>query len=442
MTMTQASDILGRDLQAAESLLRRAGYEPFANVTSVGPTDGDRGLFVRFNAQGEEYVFTLSGPAGRIEDLIMRGHERVAPHLARLDASLIASAAGEEPPAPSFQGREVDPRQRRRNDRLSLHQHTFSIQRRPDGLWTACVCIPVPGGPLYLCATADEHAVAQALQSELSAVSGGRVWANQQSFQAACGAVASARAEDRLGSALRNMVRDPGVQAIFASVVPMVPFVGPPASLAFQGAKLAMDLQDKAEKGDPKARAAVAKIVVSAKKGDVNAKRAMSALQAAKLAKKAGKKEQEAILLRAQNEDLRAQNRILQEKLDACAKEAEQKWSDSPKEAAEDFLDQWGGSEEYVGLDLVKSAGDVIGELVESSGNAGRRLASPLISHYFRERIPAGPVVHRDGSPEVGALYHRPMREASEVALRRDYLRGQAIMTYGPERTTRFLSRS
>ena len=70
------------------------------------------------------------------------------------------------------------------------------------------------------------------------------------------------------------------------------------------------------------------------------------------------------------------------------------------------------------------------------AAGVNRAVARPIISHYFRERVPAGPVVHR-AEPEVGALYHRPMREASEVALRRDYLRGQAIVTHGSPQGTR-----
>ena len=433
MTMQSAAEILSADLLASENLLRCMGYRPFAQLLGTGPTEGGRGIFVRFNAHGEEYVLTLSGNPANIEGLVNAMHARVSPHLQRLTpliCSPTASSGDDEAPGTlSFHGRESDPRPRRNEDRRAFHEHTFSIQRRPDGLWTACVAIPTPGGPLYLCATADEHAVAQALHGELSAVSGGRSWVGSDSYHAACGQVAQARVEDRLGAALRNMVRDPGVQAIFATAVPMVPFVGPPAALAFQGAKLAMELTDKAEKGDPRARQAVSKIVVEARKGDPNAKRALDAMKVAKQARKLNKREQELLLLRAENEDLKA-------KLKAAEAAASAKWEESPKEAAEDFLDQWGGSEEYIGLDTIHATGEVLGQHAIAAG-VSRQLARPVLAHYFRERIDAGPVEHR-GTPEVGAFYHRPMREASDVALRRDYLRGQAIMTYGPTQVRRY----
>lgn len=432
MTMQQAADNLGSDVSAIENLLRCSGYSPMARLMGTGVVGGGNGIFLRFNANGEEYVFTVTGNPLAIESILDAAHRRVAPHLARLTPLVCtpdgATASGDDD---TFIGREMDPRPRRNEDRAALHQHTLSIQRRPDGLWTACVAIPVQGGPLYLCATADEHAVAQALQGELAAVSGGRSWVGSDHFRSTAGFIAEARVFDRLGASLRNMVKDPGVQAVFSSVVPMVPFVGPAASLAFQGTKLAMELEDKASKGDPKAQQAVVKIATQAKQGDPKAKRALDALKLAKQLKKADKKDQQILLLQAERDDLAV-------KLKAAQDAASAKWVEAPKDAAEDFVDQWGGSEEYIGMDVVHGCGEVIGKHAGELG-ASRQLARPLIARYFRERVPVGPVNHAN-QPEVGALYHRPMREASDVAIRRDYLRGDALLRSGIPTQRRYLS--
>lgn len=433
MTLQQAAENLGSDVSAAENLLRCAGYPPLATLLGTGVVGEGTGIFLRFNALGEEYVFTVTGNPTMIERVLNATHNRLSPHLARLTPIVCppggGTAAGED--HDTFIGREMDPRPRRNEDRSALHQHTLSIQRRPDGLWTACVAIPVQGGPLYLCATADEHAIAQALHGELAAVSGNRSWVGSDAYRSTAGQIAEARVFDRLGAALRNMVKDPGVQAVFSSVVPMVPFVGPPASLAFQGTKLAMELEEKASKGDPKARQAVVRIATQAKQGDVKAKRALDALKLAKRLKKADKREQQIILLQAERDDLAA-------KLKACQEAASAKWEETPKEAAEEFIDQWGGSEEYVGVDLIHGVGEVIGKTAGELG-ASRQLARPMIAHYFRERVPVGPVSHSN-QPEVGALYHRPMREASDVAIRRDYLRGEALLRSGIPTQRRYLS--
>lgn len=459
MTLQSAAAILNSDLQALQARAVQSGWPMRATVLGTGlsgPRGRATGVYVRLRtADGEEYVFTVTGNQTRIEEAISNGHEVATRALARESwptpsgemlfgpapeatsegayRSLarprgagyftprlgVQDARHEGSPEVGFDSQESNPRNRRREERSLLHRHTFSIQRRPDGLWTACVCIPTDGGPVYLCATADEHAVAQALQNELAIVSGGRSWVGSDEYRAACGQTAEARAEDRLGGAVRSFVNDPGAQALF-SAMPVVPVVGPIASLAFHGTRAAVQAVDAARAGDPKARAGIARISAAAKRGDRRAIAAFNALKQAK-ALRDGKADPKSVEQLRRIAALEAENRNLTEKLKAM----EAKWGETPLEATDEFLDQWGGSDDFVGPDIVQAAGNVVGAYAEEIG-VGRDLARPMVARYFRNRLPVGPVRH-ECSPEVAGLYHRPMRESSTASLRKDYLRGSAL---------------
>lgn len=453
MTLASAASDLCSDLSMLQARLIMEGYPVRARILNCGTSGrpGGRhaqGVFVRFDANGEEYVFTVTGPTAGIERYLAMSHENLQRMLARhwparpeVEDALHdlgdrlrggdTTASGALWMGPShdktvdmdviagYDEQEVSPRHRRAADRSLLHRHTFSIQRRPDGLWTACVCIPTPQGDVHLCATADEHAVAQALQGELTDVSGGRIWAGHPAFRQACEKVGEERAMDRLGSALRSMVRDPGVQSVFSSIVPFVPVVGPPAALAFEGAKMAVNITDKLQKGDPETTQKVRQVVTKAKQGD---QKSIKFLKMLKLGQEYAKQnpvkpDPKIAILEAENKELRL-------KLAAC----EAKWKEKPEEAADDYTDLFGGGDEFVGPDIIQAAGNVIGAYAaEASGDPN--LAKPMISRYYQERLPMGDVKRRDGSPEVGALYHRPMRESSDASLRRDYLRGTSLQS-------------
>lgn len=446
MSLQTAAETLLTDLRSLQARAIEAGWPVRARILSTG-VSGRRdhrdkrnggavgtGIFARFNADGEDYVFTITGNAPGIERLIQRSHDAASAALARHwpqhEAVVVPVDLETDDHGPvtlsGYDEQEADPRPRRRRERDITHRHTFSIQRRPDGLWSACVCVPTPGGPLYLCATADEHAVAQALQTELSVTRNPSI-ASGLDFRAACGAVAEARAMDRVGSALKQMTRDPGVQSIFQNIVPMIPFVGPPAALAFQGARAAIAITDKVNAGDPKATAAVKAVADRAKKGDKRAERAIMALREAQILKETER-------LTVENKRLISDNDMLRLKIAAM----EKKWEDKPLDAADDFVDMWGGSDEFVGPDIVQAAGNLIGAAVEASG-AGQ-LARPIVASYYAKRMPVGGNIRRDSSPEVGALYHRPMRESSTASARKDYLRGTALQTQGFAQGRHFLA--
>ena len=433
MTLDSAAQDLCSDLNMLQARMLMEGWPVRARILNCGTTGapgrGPTGIFSRFDCNGEQYVFTVTGPARSLEAYLGSAHENLQRLLARhwpareavesdLRGLMQQWQQGEAQTTAGYDEQEIDPRRRRRHERGIMHQHTFSVQRRPDGVWTACVCIPTTQGPIHLCATADEHAIAQALHSELSEATSGRDWTRSEHFRSACGAVAEDRVLDRLGAAMRSMVRDPGVQSVFSSIVPFVPVVGPPAALAFEGAKMAMSINDKLQQGDPGTTAKVRQVAQQAKAGDPKAKIAIKALMFARDAAKdqALKTKDERIL------KLEAENKELQMKLATC----EKKWKESPLDAADDFVDMFGGGDDYVGPDMVKAAGVVMGKQVEeASGNP--ILARPLVASYYTERLPEGDRQKRNGSPEVGALYHRPMREASSASLRQAYLRGDAL---------------
>lgn len=472
MTLESAAATLNTDLQALHARAREGGWP--ARVTPLGtglsgPRGRATGIYVRLSADGEEYVFTMTGNAAGIERYITQAHQVVERALSgegplgryMRDTGPGTSAEGmvarvrgaeyfaerrsaeqirhEGSPEVGYDSQELNPRNRRTGERGMLHRHTFSIQRRPDGLWTACVCIPTNAGPLYLCATADEHAVAQALQSELAMVSGGRSWTGEDAYRIACGQVAEARATDRLGGAVRSFFNDPGAAAVFQHAVPMIPFVGPVASLAFQGTRAALQTVDKARQRTPEGaavRQGIARISEAAKGGDRRAIAAFNALKRAKAIRegKAPMPPTPDPRMLAEHEALRQENAGLRAKLAEC----EAKWEEKPLEAADEFLDGWGGSDDFVGPDVVQAAGQVVGAYADEIG-VGRDLARPMVARYFRERLPVGPLNH-DCSPEVGRLYHRPMRESSEASLRKDYLRGTGLQTAGFPMGRRYLS--
>lgn len=466
MTLESAAATLNTDLQALQARISSGGWPlrvTFLGTGLSGPRGRATGLYTRLQtADGEEYVFTVTGPATGIERYIGQQHEVLTRALAgdgplarwmgEMDSGgrgarsavegTVARVRGGEyfaarrsiqqirhegSPEVGLDSQESNPRPRRVEERGRLHRHTFSIQRRPDGLWTACVCIPTNVGPIYLCATADEHAVAQALQGELAAVSGGRSWAGDEGFIAACGQIAEARATDRLGGAVRSFFNDPGAAAIFQHAVPFIPVVGPAASLAFQGTRAALATVDTArqrtEEG-AKARAGIARISNAAKRGDRRAIAAFNALKQAK-AIRDGKLPMPKPGDDAAINALKAENAALRQKLDASS----QKWDETPLEAADEILDGWGGSDDFLGPDLVQGAGSVVGGYADSIG-VGRDLARPMVARYFHARLPSGPVRH-ECTPEVSGLYHRPMRESSEASLRKDYLRGTGLQTAG-----------
>jgi len=478
MGLHHAASLLQSDLAALQTRMSGAGVPIRARMSSVGvcappgahtPT----GIFVRYNADGEDYVFTLTGNAHRIGQIVRRAHAILRDALARdwsqgrprvvlawpdgsggasheedhdehdesaHTADVIHTADVPPPVSAGYDEQERNPGPRRDMERGLLHQHTFSIQRRPDGLWTACVCIPVPGGPLYLCATADEHAVAQAMHGELTDVSGGRSWTGNDTFRAACGEVARARAMDRLGQSMTSMradptvqsicgdlfgdiqkaLNDPGTQAAFAATS-QIPVAGPFAAMAYQGARGIMGLIRKTNDGDPKATQFVQAQVQKAKDGDPKAAKFVDILKAGQELQKKGPDYQ--FKKDAKVSMLEAENKMLRQKL----AEYEKKWKEQPLDAADQFMAMWGGGDDFVGPDVVQGAGNVMGTaVVQASGDP--RLARPIVSKYYRARLPIGSIV-RECSPEVGALYNRPMRESSVASLRRDYLRGSALET-------------
>jgi hypothetical protein len=426
-------------------------------VGVTGPRDRPTGVFVRGVSGGEPYVFTMTGNPRQIERLIRYASEQINDGIT--DGRIVVESGRDSGDRPlrgqdgessrlarpgGYQGSEVDPRERRARDRTALHQHQFSITRRPDGLWSACVCIPTAGGNVYLCATADEHAVAQALHGELAAVSGNRRWTGNERFRRVCAEIGNARAMDRLGASARTFMGDPAVRSIFQSVVPLIPVVGPIASTAFNASNSAIAVVDRAEKGDPNARQAVARVTADARANKPGARQALEMLKQASVFRKqilslqnervslqaklreCGEREQERaraiVALKKNEEDLRRQIKKL-EKRDE--KQEEMSMED---DGFESYSDLWGGFSDNQGVDVVQGAGIVMGEEIGLS--EARSLARPTVASYYRNRLPLGPVL-RGESPEVAGIYHRPMRESSEASLRKDYLRGTGLQTAG-----------
>ncbi len=473
MSLQEAADILGDDLRFVQTELLRRGWPVRARVVGTGVNGS--ALFVRFNAEGEEYLFTITGPSESLERYIANNHallQRMVPHLNRVPCQ--GCDVGYQ--GPSI---EPNPAPRREAQRAMLHSHPFEIRRRPDGLWSATVTLPTPGGPLHLCATADEHAVAQAMAGEVAAIGGDRRWLGSKQYRTLVGEVAEKRALDRVGgslqgliasgsaeqacgsdfgssfgNAMRGFLQDKTAGTIMQTVVPLVPVVGPAASLAYGGAKMALDLTDKAQQGDPVARQEIVRISRAAKSGEPDAVRALVTMKAAVKARKEAVKEaarrgeaanQQKLLSalsqqlnevqksaasdRARIESVSRENESLKAKLEA----AQRAWVESPTNAADEFLDLFGGSDGHVGLDIVQAVGSMVGTLASEVG--GVALARPVVSRYLRGRLPQG-TRHHECTPEVGALYNRPMREGNQVSIRRDYLRGQAILNApGPSRT-------
>jgi len=458
MTLQSAAETLNSDLQAVQARMASMGWPTRARVIGTGvsgPSGRGTGVYVRLDADGEAYVFTLTGNAMAIERLITLSHQATARALAQAEwpsymnvregaRAFMEDHADSQESAPAeervivpdtisgYDAQELDPRPRRSLNRETLSHHTFQIQRRPDGMWTAGISIPVQGGgSLYLCATADEHAVAQALHGELSDLSGGRSWAGSESYRAACGAVAEARAIDRVGLSFQSFIRDPGVASVFSSIVPLVPVVGPVASMAYQGTRMALDVVDKANAGDPKARQGITAVVDQAKKGDKKALIALKALKLAQDIRKGAAPMPPKPMDPPKNDPRDAKIKSLEAERDSLRAKIEEcnaKWAEKPLEAADDFMDMWGGGDEFVGPDVIQAAGSVMGAYANEVG-AGS-VARPMLAGYFRSRLPVGHV-DRLCSPEVGALYHRPMRESADASLRRDYLRGTALQRAG-----------